>query len=155
MPLDPATQTILNELAADITALKATLATMQTSAATFETKLAGLKGQAAAIVEPGSGLHSNGLGQTYVDAGVLLGQPGIPGTYNAAMAQSARTAWPVQGADFAATVQTPSGPTMVLIRKTATTAAVWAYTGTLAGRVRLNTTNSTPQIPSANDSVWT
>jgi hypothetical protein len=79
-----------------------------------------------------------------------LGTPGNALTYNATMAHEAAAAWPPSVTIFTGTC---SGASAVL-KQTATSAAVWVYTGTLAGRVRLNSASSTPFCPTGSSPVW-
>jgi hypothetical protein len=94
-------------------------------------------------------VHSNGLGQTYLNS-APLGTPGNPSTYTLSMANGAATAWPPSGTIFTGTC---SGAGAVL-KLTATSAAVWVYTGTLAGHVRLNSANNTAFCPNGSSPVW-
>ena len=89
--------------------------------------------------------HANGLGQSYYDC-APLGVPGDAGTYSGALATAARAAW-LPGIDSSGTC----GATQVLSRIGAGVCAVWAYTTSLAGRVRLA---ATCDCPDAADPTW-
>jgi cysteine-rich repeat protein len=97
-------------------------------------------------------VHSNGLGQSYGDC-VPLGTPGSPSTYTLAMATSARGVWTGTGSDFNLVDYCGTNLTAVL-RQTANSCAVWVYTGSLAGYVRLNTANASCLCPSTNAPTW-
>jgi len=98
-------------------------------------------------------LHPNGLGQSYSDCSPL-GTPGTASTYNATMANEAASAWTTSGAISSATCG--SGPTLaqVVIKQGTSSAAVWAYTGSSAGHVFLNSVNNTPTCPITTDPTW-
>lgn len=92
--------------------------------------------------------HSNGVGQNYFSCDPL-GTPGTASTYTLAMAQGARAVWNA-GSDSTGVC---GGSSNTVSRVTATQCAVWAYSGTLAGRVFI----STPAecfCPLVTDPTW-
>jgi GTPase involved in cell partitioning and DNA repair len=62
------------------------------------------------------------------------GVPGNEATYSQSLAQNARAAWPFTGTDALCMC---SGNAQCVYRQTATSCAVWMYTKTNAGHVRL------------------
>ena len=96
--------------------------------------------------------HQNGLGQTYQDA-LPLGTPGNQASYNQAMEQEAANSWPQTGTVSSAVCNVPRNAQMVT-KKTATACAVWGYTGSIAGRVHLNTANNNCICPTTSDPTW-
>lgn len=100
---------------------------------------------------PGGITHSNGLGQTYVNF-TPRGTPGNPATYNSALAAAAANAWP-PAAPFSQ-VMCPTPGVSAISKQTQTCCAVWAYTGSVAGRVTLNRTNNTCYCPTASAPPW-
>jgi hypothetical protein len=98
--------------------------------------------------------HNNGLGQSYVDPAHPLGTPGQAATYTSTMANDAANAWPVSGTISTATCG--SGPTASqnVMKQTATSCAVWAYTKSMAGHVHLNTANNNCSCPTTSDPAW-
>jgi hypothetical protein len=100
--------------------------------------------------------HQNGLGQSYVDPADPLGTPGNAGTYNVNMATLAATAWQQPGPEKSSSGQCGRGgptPSQAVTKQTATSCAVWAFTGALAGHVHLNQAN-TCVCPSPSDPAW-
>jgi hypothetical protein len=88
-------------------------------------------------------VHSNGLGQSYYDCGSL-------GTFTLDTARLAAGAWaPTGGTDSG---QVFSGD--CLSRSTASACATWCYTGTFAGRVRLNSISISCQSPDSTSPFW-
>jgi hypothetical protein len=74
-------------------------------------------------------MHSNGLGQTYLDCSPL-------GTFDAVTASEAASAWPPGGIDHAGQCTDPiSGTPDDCTVSASTPQGVWCYTGSLAGRV--------------------
>ncbi|HKQ98817.1 MAG TPA: hypothetical protein VJV75_13145 [Candidatus Polarisedimenticolia bacterium] len=96
--------------------------------------------------------HQNGLGQTYTSCSPL-GVPGNPATYGQALASQARAGWPVTGSDFQLADFCGAGLSAVL-RQAPSQCAVWVYTGSLAGYVRLNSASSTCLCPTAASPTW-
>ncbi|HUD72749.1 MAG TPA: hypothetical protein VMQ62_12380 [Dongiaceae bacterium] len=96
--------------------------------------------------------HLNGLGQSYDDC-VALGTPGNQSTYTLAMATNARAAWTGTGSDFNISDYCGTAQSAVL-RQTANSCAVWVYSGTLAGYVRLNSANGSCLCPSVASPTW-
>jgi hypothetical protein len=96
--------------------------------------------------------HQNGLGQTYDDC-TPLGVPGNQATYSLNLATKARAAWPSTGTDGSGKCVGPNGGD-ALSRQTTTSCAVWLYTGSAAGHVRLNTADTTCYCPSTADPTW-
>ena len=94
--------------------------------------------------------HSNGLGQSFDDC-AASGVPGNAATYSLALAVKARSVWPFIGTDNQASC---GGPTSAVFRQTATQCAVWVYTSTTAGRVRLNTASNSCFCPTTSDPAW-
>lgn len=94
--------------------------------------------------------HVNGLGQSF-DSCLPPGVPGSEATYSLSLATAARAAWPFVGTDSAAGC---SGGALAIFRQTATSCAVWVYSKTLAGRVRLNSANSSCFCPTLTDPTW-
>jgi hypothetical protein len=92
--------------------------------------------------------HSNGLGQQYRHCHAL-GTPGNAATYNQTMATAARAAWLLEGIDSTAVCNSP--PAEVVVRDTGSQCAVWAYSGLLAGFVKLA---STCQCPTTTAFPW-
>lgn len=103
----------------------------------------------ALTVTIGCPAHSNGLGQSYFDCSAL-GTPGDQATYTATMAQEAAGAWPPGGTTSSITC----GAGQAVVSMAASSAAVWVYSGTLAGRVHLNSGSSAAQCPIASDPSW-
>jgi len=97
--------------------------------------------------------HQNGLGQTYDDC-APLGVPGNQATYSVTMAGEARAAWPTVGTDGAGKCTGPNGGD-ALFRQTASSCAVWLYTGSAAGHVHLNTASNSCVCASGSDPTWT
>ena len=96
--------------------------------------------------------HSNGLGQTYTDC-QALGTPGNQASYNVTMATEARAAWPFSGTDSAGTCGAGGGAA-AMSRQTASSCAVWAYTGSIAGYVHLNSATNQCFCPTTTDPTW-
>jgi hypothetical protein len=88
--------------------------------------------------------HSNGLGQTFEDCAAS-------GAYSLSLAVKARSVWPFIGTDNQASC---GGMTSAVIRQTASQCAVWVYTSTTAGRVRLNSVNNSCVCPTTADPMW-
>jgi hypothetical protein len=96
--------------------------------------------------------HQNGVGQTYSND-TPLGTPGHASSYNVTMAIGAANAWPQTGIVSSATCAVPRNTQMVMKQGT-DACAVWAYTGTMAGHVHLNTANNTCNCPTTTDPTW-
>ena len=94
-------------------------------------------------------LHSNGIGYTYSDCSPL-GTPGNPATYSQTMANEAAAAWQVSPS-MALVINCSGQPAVA--KATPSQAAVWAYTGNIAGYVHLNN-SSTPVCPTTADGTW-
>ena len=85
---------------------------------------------------PTSCPHSNGLGQTYNDCADPPGTPGNAATYNSTMALLAATAYaPTVGGSVSLGVNCGGAGVIYVINVLGEPAAVWQYTGTLAGYV--------------------
>jgi hypothetical protein len=93
--------------------------------------------------------HSNGLGQTYVNCS-RMATPGNPATYNASLAMSAANAW----GPAVAMLQITCGAAPAVMKQAQTSCAVWAYGGSTAGHVSLNSASKNCLCPSLGDSVW-
>jgi Cys-rich repeat protein len=104
-----------------------------------------------------TGLHQNGLGQTYTDC-APLGVPGNPATYTANMANEANNAWPDLGSQSSGTCADPvSGMDNCVAQDDGFQAAVWCFSGHLAGYVVLTpdgTCLGGPCCPTTADSTW-
>jgi cysteine-rich repeat protein len=94
--------------------------------------------------------HQNGLGQLY-DSCDQFGTPGNPATYNLNMATAARNAWPPNGNNGTGAC---GAGNQAVSKTTASSCALWVYTGPFAGFVHLNSLNSTCICPSATDPTW-
>src|SRR5262245_44262528 len=94
--------------------------------------------------------HVNGLGQSF-NSCAPLATPGVASSYNLQLATAARSAWPYQGTDMTATC---ANRAQAVFRQTATTCAVWQFTGPNAGHVHLSTTNNNCLCADATDPVW-
>lgn len=75
-------------------------------------------------------LHSNGLGQSYLDCH-LLGISSIGQSYTATMATEARSVWPYEGTVTDDTISCGDG--MAVRRHWGNVCAIWIYSGTSAG----------------------
>jgi hypothetical protein len=95
----------------------------------------------------------NGLGDNYLSGCDPLGTPGSAGTYSAAMANAAATAW------SAAIDPSPSpragcpGNPSCIQRFSATDCAVWCYTKSVAGHV-LKSAPAACTCPGTTDGTW-
>jgi hypothetical protein len=96
--------------------------------------------------------HSNGIGQNpnFFDCRPL-GIPGQPSTYNLALALEARSSYPLSGAKDGLPYQ-GCGDSDIVVRYNGTQYAVWAYTGSLAGRVSVNA--GAPVCPTVASPAW-
>jgi hypothetical protein len=97
--------------------------------------------------------HSNGLGQSYVDA-APLGTPGNPATYASSMANAAANAWPTSGTIASGQCGSGVAASQHVRKQTQTSCAVWVYSKPLAGHVHLNTANNNCLCPTTSDPVW-
>ncbi len=98
--------------------------------------------------------HSNGLGQTYLDCHPL-GTPGDGATYSLSMATEARAAW--LGLKVNGTFTCGTGPDAAacIFQRDPSQCAMWCYTNTVAGYVRLNVAKGGAcQCPSSSDLPW-
>ena len=99
----------------------------------------------------GSVKHSNGAGQSYCN-NTALGVPGNAATYSFMLAASAANAWPAVGPVNQMTCPAPGG--MAAAKQTAKACGVWGYSGSVAGRVTVNTSNNACYCPRAADPPW-
>jgi hypothetical protein len=105
----------------------------------------------------GSGptVHSNGLGQTYIDPHPL-GQPGVCGTYTVEMATAAAQASTLGG--VLGTMTCDSGATNCITNVATKACAIWCYESTSncmrVGRVNHNPVGKTCFCPGTGEATW-
>jgi hypothetical protein len=97
--------------------------------------------------------HVNGIGQPFDDCSPL-GVPGNASTYSLTLATEARAAWPFSGTDITGTCGAGGTAPRAVFRQTATSCAVWAYSGAPAGRVHLNSADKNCYCPTSADPTW-
>ena len=91
-------------------------------------------------------VHANGVGQNYYDCG-SLGVPGNAATYSLALSQEAANAFAP-----GATSHICSGEQALIVSNAGGAWATWVYTGSLAGRVKLN--SGGPLCPDSASPTW-
>jgi hypothetical protein len=94
-------------------------------------------------------LHQDGYGQTYLSC-QPLGTPGNPATYTQVMAVSAAHAYDASASVSSATC----GGASVIYIDNGSTAVVWQYAGTLAGRTERTPGGGGPTCPTAASATW-
>jgi hypothetical protein len=102
-----------------------------------------------------TGTSCGALGQAYFvgDACAALGTPGVATTYNLEMAQAARAASPMLSGstDSEGTCTAPGdagAASLIVIRQATSQCFVWAYAGSLAGRVYVGASCGCPTTSS-------
>ena len=98
-------------------------------------------------------MHSNGLGQDYLDC-APLGTPGDPSTYNVFMATEAAGASTIAAkTSSAVTCGSGDGAASCLARRSRTECAIWCYTESIAGFVHDNASTAC-RCPTTSDPAW-